>query len=181
MLGDFPLNPCPISSSAQRPTTIRVSHSGGVVNASCTETCSCGTTGLQAVNPVTKAVLPFQQMFTVLADVTAAAATLTITPPIIPVSGDAAFGTTDIAAGAGATLQIVGDASGSYRQNLVFQNAFALCVVPMERPADAVDVARKSYKGISVRVVPYYDGTNEVSNYRLDILYGVKMLDGRLA
>ena len=44
-----------------------------------------------------------------------------------------------------------------------------------------VDVARKSYKGTSVRVVPYYDGTNDVSNYRLYVLYGVKVLDNRLA
>ena len=51
----------------------------------------------------------------------------------------------------------------------------------MESPAGAVDVARKSYKNISVRVIPYYDGINDISNYRLDVLYGVKMLDGRLA
>jgi hypothetical protein len=31
-------------------------------------------------------------------------------------------------------------------------------------------VARKSYKGLSVCVVPYYDGVNDVSNYRLDVL-----------
>jgi hypothetical protein len=43
------------------------------------------------------------------------------------------------------------------------------------------DVARKSYKGLSVRVVPYYDGTNDISNYRLDGLYGVKVIDNRLA
>jgi hypothetical protein len=34
---------------------------------------------------------------------------------------------------------------------------------------------------ISVRVIPYYDGTNDVSNWRLDVLYGVKTLDARLA
>ena len=51
----------------------------------------------------------------------------------------------------------------------------------MERPAGAVDVARKSYKGLSVRMVPYYDGTNDISNYRLDCLFGVRLLDGRLA
>jgi hypothetical protein len=33
----------------------------------------------------------------------------------------------------------------------------------------AGDVARKSSKGLSVRVVPYYDGTNDISNYRLDV------------
>ena len=49
------------------------------------------------------------------------------------------------------------------------------------RPTGAVDVARKSYKGLSVRVVPYYDGVNDISNYRLDVLFGVRTLDGRLA
>jgi hypothetical protein len=29
--------------------------------------------------------------------------------------------------------------------------------------------------------VPYYDGTNDISNYRLDVLYGIKVLDNRLA
>jgi len=49
------------------------------------------------------------------------------------------------------------------------------------RPTGAVDVASKSYKGLSVRVVPYYDGVNDISNYRLDVLFGVRTLDGRLA
>ena len=49
------------------------------------------------------------------------------------------------------------------------------------KPPGAVDVARKSYKGYSVRVIPYYDGVNDVSNWRLDVLYGVKTVDARLA
>jgi hypothetical protein len=36
-------------------------------------------------------------------------------------------------------------------------------------------------QGYSVRVIPYYDGVNDVSNWRLDVLYGVKTLDARLA
>jgi hypothetical protein len=32
-----------------------------------------------------------------------------------------------------------------------------------------------------VRVIPYYDGPNDVSNWRLDVLYGVKTVDRRLA
>ena len=79
-------------------------------------------------------------------------------------------------------ITVLGTASTGDPQNLVFhKNAFALAVVPMEKPAGAVDVARKSYKGLSVRVVPYYDGTNDISNYRLDVLYGIKVLDNRLA
>jgi hypothetical protein len=155
-----------------------------VIRAGTVFTIGTAATAVKAVNPVTKAILPFQQHFTVMSDVTAVAgaATLTITPPIIPISVDAAFGTVDIAAGAGATIQVVGADTQNYRQNMMFhKNAFALVMVPMVKPAGAIDVARKSYKGTSVRVVPYYDGTNDVSNYRLDVLYGVKVVDNRLA
>jgi P22 coat protein - gene protein 5 len=159
---------------------------GTTVKAGTVFTIGSAATAVRAVNPVTKAVLPFQQMFTVVTDatVTGGAATLTITPPIIPLTAPDGpqWGTTDIAAGAGATLQIVGDASGSYRQNMMFhRDAFALVMVPMVRPPGAVDVARESYKGSSVRLIPYYDGNTDISNYRLDVLYGIRVVDNRLA
>ena len=137
-----------------------------------------------AVNPVTKATLGFLQQFVVKADVTADATStnttaLTISPPIIT-SG--AFQTVSNAPADSATITVVGTASTGYAQNLVFnKNAFSLVMVPMVKPPGAVDVARKSYKGYSVRVIPYYDGTNDVSNWRLDVLYGVKTVDARLA
>ena len=84
--------------------------------------------------------------------------------------------------GVSMTVNVLGTASTGCLQNLVFhKNAFTLFVVPMVKPPGAVDVARKSYKGTSVRVVPYYDGANDISNYRLDVLYGVKVVDNRLA
>jgi hypothetical protein len=137
-----------------------------------------------AVNPVTKATLPHLQHFVVTADVTANATTtssttLTISPPIIT-SG--AFQTVSAAALDDATITIIGTASTGYAQNLVFhKNAFSLIMVPMVTPPGAVDVGRKSYNGYSVRVIPYYDGTNDVSSWRLDVLYGVKTVDARLA
>jgi P22 coat protein - gene protein 5 len=138
--------------------------------------------GVFAVNPVTKATLPFLQHFTVLAPVTADGtgnATLSITPAIIT-SG--AFQTVSAAPADNAALTVAGAASGLYRQNLVFhKNAFALAVVPLVKPAGATDVARESYKGISVRLVPYYDGTNDVSNWRCDVLFAVKTVDPRMA
>jgi hypothetical protein len=42
-------------------------------------------------------------------------------------------------------------------------------------------VARESHKGISVRVIPVYDGINDASMWRLDVLYGVSTIDPRLA
>ena len=156
---------------------------GTTVKAGTVFTIGTAATAIHSVNQVNKTVLPFQQMFTVVADaaISAGAATLSIVPPIIPTSVDAAFGTVDQAAQAGATLQIVGSASGSYRQNMMFhETCFALVIVPMIKPPGAVDVARETYKGTSVRIVPYYDGTNDISNYRLDVLYGVKCVDSRL-
>jgi hypothetical protein len=137
-----------------------------------------------AVNPVTKATLPHLQQFVVKADVTADATTtntttLTISPPIIT-SG--AFQTVSAAALDDATITIMGTASTGYAQNLFFhRNAFSLVMVPMVKPPGAVDVGRRTYKGYSVRVIPYYDGTNDTSNWRLDVLYGTKTVDARLA
>ena len=136
-----------------------------------------------AVNPVSKETLPFLRQFVVQADVNSGAttgpATLTIAPPIIT-SG--AFQTVSAAPADDAAIAVVGTGNTGYRQNLVFhKNAFALVMVPMVKPPGAVDVARKSHKGISVRVIPVYDGTNDVSSWRLDVLYGVKAIDPRLA
>ncbi len=137
-----------------------------------------------AVNPVTKATLAHNQQFVVVADATSngtttSTTTLTISPPIIT-SG--AFQTVSAAALDAATITILGTASTGYPQNMVFRkNAFALVTVPLVKPPGAVDVGRRSYKGYNVRVIPYYDGTNDVSSWRLDVLYGVKTIDARQA
>lgn len=135
-----------------------------------------------AVNPVTKATLTYLQQFVVTADVTADGsgnATLVVAPAII---SSGAFQTVSAVPADNAALTKVGSGSTGYAQNLCFhQNAFGLVVVPMVKPAGAVDMGRESYKGLSVRVIPYYDGTNDVSNWRCDVLYGVKTLDARLA
>lgn len=139
--------------------------------------------GVFAVNPVTKATLPFLRQFVVMADADSGAstgpATLTISPPIID-SG--AFKTVSAAPADDAAITVMGTGGTGYRQNMVFcENAFALVTVPMINPPGAVDVARESYKGINVRLVPVWDGTNDISKFRLDILYGVKTIDNRLA
>jgi hypothetical protein len=137
-----------------------------------------------AVNPVTKVTQSYLQQFVVKADVTAngtttSSTTLTISPPIIT-SG--AQQTVSAAALDNATITIMGTASTGYSQNMVFRkNAFALVMVPLVKPPGAVDVGRRSYKGFQVRVIPYYDGLNDVSNWRLDVLYGVKTVDARQA
>ena len=135
---------------------------------------------VKAVNPVTKATLNYNQQFVVVSAAGGTGiVTVTITPPII---GSGAFQTVSAVPTASSVVNFMGTISGVYPQNLIFhKNAFALVMVPMVRPPGAVDVSRQSYKGYSVRVIPFYSGTNDISTWRLDVLYGTKCLDPRLA
>jgi hypothetical protein len=134
------------------------------------------------VNPVTKATLPILKQFVVKSNGSSDGSgnlTLTIAPQIIT-SG--AFQTCSAAPADNAALTFVGTANTNYTNNLFFdRNAFALVTVPMARPPGAVDVSRQSKNGLSVRVIPFYDGTNDKSTWRLDVLYGTKTIDPRLA
>jgi hypothetical protein len=135
---------------------------------------------VNAVNPVTKADLGFLKQFTV---VSYAANSLVVYPALIwsgPFQNvQVASGVTDLNTKA---IVAIGAAGATNRANLVFhRNAFALAMVPMIAPPGAPKVSRQSYKGTSVRLIPTYDGTNDISNFRLDVLYGVKAIDPRLA
>lgn len=169
------------STMTQAVTIAGLTTTNGTVKAGDTLTFA----DVYAVNPVTKARLPFLKQFTVMADATAAAgiAALTIYPAMIWSGAqqniDVAAGTTNLL-NKGVTFS--GTSATGYRQNLVFhKNAFSLAMVPLIVPQGAVNVSRQSYKGLSVRLIPYYDGANDISKWRLDILYGVKAQDPRLA
>ena len=136
------------------------------------------------VNAKTKVNTGVLQQFVVTADVTANATTtnttgLTISPPIIvtgPHQNCTYAGSLDEQA-----IVMVGATNTTYRQNLFYhKNAMALAFVPMELPPGASGGARRSYKGFNVRVQPYYDGTNDISKWRMDVLYGRKLIDPRL-
>ena len=133
-----------------------------------------------AVNPVTKTTLNYNQNFVVVSAAGGTGTvTVTITPPIITTG---AFQTVSAAPTASSVVTFQGTASGAYPQNLAFhRNAFALVMVPMVMPPGAIDVSRQTYKGYSVRVIPFYSGSNDIATWRLDVLYGVKCLDPRIA
>lgn len=137
--------------------------------------------GIFAVNPVTKATLPFLRQFTVKTTISDSSGdiTLTMSPAAIATG---AFQTVSADIGNDLAIVVLGTASTGYRQNMMFcKEAFALVTVPMVSPPGAVDVSRQSYKGCNVRVIPVYDGVNDISKWRLDILYGTKTLDQRQA
>jgi hypothetical protein len=145
--------------------------------------------GVYMVNPRTKVSTGILQQFTVVTGITTAASgannsDFTISPPIItsgPHQTVTYSGNFD-----GLAITIIGPASGTaqtYRQNVAFgKGAFALAMAPMEMPQAVGDRgARESYKGLSIRLVPVYDGVNDVEKWRLDVLYGRKTIDPRLA
>lgn len=135
---------------------------------------------VNAVNAVTKADLGFLKQFTV---VSYSSNTLVFSPALIWTgahqTGAIASGVTDLNTKA---MVFKGTAATGYRQNMTFcPEAFAFVAVPMISPPGAVDVGRRSYKNTNVRVIPGYDHTNDKSTWRLDVLYGVKTIDQRLA
>ncbi len=137
-------------------------------------------TDVNAVNPVTKGDLGIAKQFTCISY---SANTLVFYPAMVWTGAfknvAVTTGVTDLNTKA---ITAVGTAGTAYRQNMVFhKNAFALAMVPMVSPPGAVQVSRQSYKGTSVRLIPTYDGTNDRSNFRLDVLYGVRAIDPRLA
>jgi len=139
--------------------------------------------GVFMVNPKTRATTGILQQFTVIADADSGAstgpATLTISPPIIA-SGP--HQTVTAAPADNAAITVMGTGGNSYKQNLCYhKNSMALAMVPMELPEGAVNPHRETKDGISVRVIPTYDGTNDKGFWRLDVLYGVKHVDPRLS
>ena len=134
------------------------------------------------VNPVSKARLGHLKQFVVMADATAAAneTDVSVWPPLIGTGAQQTvdFGVSDLNDD---VVTWVGAASSNFAESFFgHKNGIALTMVPLVSPPGAVDVGRRTYKGISVRVVPYYDGTNDESNWRLDVLYGVDCIDPRM-
>ena len=140
--------------------------------------------GVFAVNPVTKEPKAYLKQFVVRQTVndTAGAIDVVLSPAAITTG---AFKTVSVAADtipSGAAITVSGATGVSDTQNLFFhKNAFSLVMVPMIIPPGSVDSSRETYKNTSARLIPYYDGTNDISNWRFDILYGVLTVDERLA
>jgi len=186
VLMDLSITTSTITYDAIKDTNVQTVHFDGFTTAAAVVKAGDVFTidGVYAVNPVTKAQLPFLKQFTVTADATMASneGDLIISPAMVwtgAFQNVSVVGVTDLN---NQPITFIGTQSTSYRQNLVFhKNAFALVTVPLISPPGAVEVARKSYKGLNVRVIPVYDGVNDESAWRLDILYATKAIDPRLA
>jgi len=170
--------------TAKNTWTMSLSTDGWDANATITAGTVFTIDGVYMVNQKTKATTTVLQQFVVTADVTANATTTTDSPLVIspPIITAGPHRTVSAAPADNATITLMGAASTGYAQNMVFhKNTMALACVPMEMPQGAFNGSRQSHKGFSLRVIPIYDGTNDISKWRLDMLYGRKVIDPRLA
>jgi hypothetical protein len=188
VLVDQALTAATTSYAAEKDDMIQVIHIDGLTIA--TARLAAGDVFTIAdvfdVNPVTKEKKPHLKEFTIVVTPTAAGnneVDIRIHPALI---WNGAFQNVHVTAGVNdlnnKALTFKGTQSVAYSQNMIFhKNAFALVSVPLIAPPGAVDVARRTYNGTSVRVIPVYDGVNDESAWRLDMLYAADVIDPRLA
>ncbi len=140
--------------------------------------------GMLAVNPVPgtstgKPAYPYLQQFVVKEDATADGGgniTLKISPAII-LSGPYQTVQMTSANTDGLNLVFMGAASTTFTANVAMhRNAIAFVNRPLAMPEGVTDCARETYKGLSMRFCPVWDGINSVSRWRFDVVYGVKAI-----
>ena len=129
--------------------------------------------GVFAVNPQSRTSTGVLAQFVVTADVALGATSIPISPAIVT-SG--AFQNVTASPTTAQPYVIVGSASTSYQCNTAFhKDAFTLAMVPMWAPPGGkgvIDVAQETYKGYTIKVTEFYDGVNDNSIMRLDVLFG---------
>lgn len=128
--------------------------------------------GVFDVNPQSRQSTGRLKQFVVTADAVLAAVTINISPAITPTG---AFQNCTASPTTGQPYVIVGNTSVGYDTSVAFhRDAFTLAMVPLQSPpaGTGINSATASDDGFTVRVIDYYDGTNDLSNIRLDVLYG---------
>lgn len=139
-------------------------------------------TGVNAVNPRTKADLGYLKQFVIMSDATSDGSgnvTLTISPPII---SSGAYQNVSAAPADNAALTHLGALSTTFRLNSIFHKS-AIKLVNLKPPmpfTGEADYATDPQTGISVRYWRYSDGTADTHNHRWDVYYGVKNVDRRM-
>lgn len=134
-----------------------------------------------SVNPVNQQSTGQLQQFAATtantANATGVVANLGITPSIVVAAANVANGTVNALPANGAALTWSGGAGVAAVQNLTYHKAaVAFATADLEEPDGNVEFARMNHNGISLRVVKFYDGANDLNNCRVDVLYGWKLV-----
>lgn len=157
-----------VNGAGQTGSVLTVAALGGNVTQGTVFTIA----GVNAVNPQSRQDNGSAQQFVVTANALAGATTLSVYPAI---TASGAFQTVTASPANAAAITIVGAASAAYDSNILFhRDAFTLAMVPMSEPTagSGAKVSQMSDDGFSVKVTEVYDGINDNSMMRLDVLFG---------
>lgn len=126
-----------------------------------------------SVNPQSRVSTGVLQDFVVTADALVGATTINISPAIVTTG---AFQNVTASPTTAQPYVIRGAASTSYSTNVAYhKDAFTLAMVPMWAPPGGkgvIDVSQVTDDGFTVKVTEFYDGINDNSIMRLDVLFG---------
>jgi hypothetical protein len=157
-----------VNGAGQQGSTITVNALNGTV----TKGTKITFAGVFAVNPQNRISTATLAQFVVTADAANAATSLSISPAIV---NSGAFQNVTASPANAAGITILGTASGSYAANVGYdRDAFTLAMVPLDLPSGGgvMSAHQETDNGFTIRVVEYYDGTNDIQNMRLDVLFG---------
>ena len=134
-----------------------------------------------AVNPQTRQSTGSLQQFVVTEDLTASSSgTLKISPAIY--TSSQALATVDSFPQSGAVVTMLGNANGSYAQNLVYhKDAITFATADLLLPQGVDMASRQVHNGISMRIVRQYDINNDRMPCRIDVLYGYSVIRPQMA
>lgn len=134
--------------------------------------------GVNSVNRITGKDTGKLMQFTVTAAAAGSATTLAIAPTMVASAGGTVAGANVTALpSTSAAFTVVEAASTSLVSNIIFdKQAIEVAFVELPVPSGAVSSSRKTYDGVSVRCINYYDGVNDINNSRFDVLMGVSMV-----
>ena len=139
--------------------------------------------GVFAVNPQTRQSTGSLQQFVVTADATASSgnwASVSVSPAIYTSSN--ALASVDSFPQSGAVVTVLGAASTSYPQNLVYQkDAITFATADLLMPQGVDMASRQVHNGISMRIVRQYDINNDRMPCRIDVLYGYSVIRAPMA
>jgi hypothetical protein len=136
-----------------------------------------------SVNPQTRQSTGSLQQFVVTADATASSgnwSSVNVSPAIYTPAN--ALATVDSFPQSGAVVTVLGAASTSYPQNLVYQkDAITFATADLLLPQGVDMASRQVHNGISLRVVRQYDINNDRLPCRIDVLYGYSVIRAPMA
>jgi hypothetical protein len=127
--------------------------------------------GVFDVNPQTRVSTGRLKQFVVTADALVGATSISISPAIVP-SG--AFQNCTNSPTTAQPYVILGNTNASCDVSVAFhEDAFTLAMVPMFAPTGQnAKVTQVSDEGFTLKLTEYYDPVNDISNMRMDVLYG---------